>query len=70
MPIDWRHLYNRYKGQWVALANDEESVIAAACTAKEVRRCGVPGSQTVLDDLGVDGHPPATALRLLGEPGK
>ena len=29
---------------------------------------GVPGSQTVLDDLGVDGHP--TALRLLGESGK
>jgi hypothetical protein len=31
---------------------------------------GVPGSQTVLDDLGVDGHPPATAARLLGESGK
>src|SRR6516165_9550292 len=31
---------------------------------------GVPGSQTVLDDLGVDGHPPATAPRLLGESGK
>src|SRR6516162_6994237 len=31
---------------------------------------GVPGSQTVLEDLGVDGHPPATALRLLGESGK
>src|SRR5262245_49422897 len=28
---------------------------------------GVPGSGTVLDE---DGHPPATALRLLGESGK
>ena len=38
--------------------------------AAMISRAGVPGSQTVLEDLGVDGHPPATAPRLLGESGK
>jgi hypothetical protein len=35
MPTDWTHLFKRYKGQWVALADDETTVIAAAPTAKE-----------------------------------
>ena len=35
MAIDWTKLFRRYKGMWVALADDEITVIAAAPTAKE-----------------------------------
>jgi uncharacterized protein DUF5678 len=41
MPNDWTNLFKRYKGQWVALADDETTVIAAAATAKEVLRSSV-----------------------------
>ena len=32
---DWSHLFANYRGQWVALADDEVTVLAAAATAKE-----------------------------------
>jgi hypothetical protein len=35
MPTDWTRLFDRHHGQWVALANDETTVIAAAPTARE-----------------------------------
>ena len=35
MATDWTHIFKRYKGQWVALADDETTVIAAAATARE-----------------------------------
>jgi hypothetical protein len=35
MPIDWTNLFNKHKGMWVAIADDETTVIAAAATAKE-----------------------------------
>ena len=35
MPTDWTGLFKRYKGLWVALADDEMTVIASASTAKE-----------------------------------
>lgn len=35
MPIDWTHLYEQYKGLWVALEDDEKTVIASGKTAKE-----------------------------------
>jgi hypothetical protein len=41
MPIDWTELFKRYKGQWVALADDEKTVIAAAPSAKEAHRRGL-----------------------------
>ena len=31
---DWSLLFSRYHGQWVALADDEVTVLAAALTAK------------------------------------
>jgi hypothetical protein len=31
---DWSVLFAKYRGQWVALADDEITVIAAASTAK------------------------------------
>jgi hypothetical protein len=32
---DWSHLFANYRGQWVALADDEVTVLAAAATAKD-----------------------------------
>jgi Family of unknown function (DUF5678) len=31
---DWSQFFANYRGQWVALADDEVTVIAAAATAK------------------------------------
>jgi hypothetical protein len=39
MPAkDWRELYKKYRGQWVALQKDEQTVIAAAPTLREARQ--------------------------------
>jgi hypothetical protein len=35
MAKDWTHLFENYRGKWVALAEDETTVLAAADTAKE-----------------------------------
>jgi hypothetical protein len=32
---DWTHLFAHYRGQWVALADDEVTVLAAGATAKD-----------------------------------
>ena len=36
MSIDWTNLFKKYKGMWVALQNDEITVITSGATAKEV----------------------------------
>ena len=33
--IDWTQIYKKYKGLWVALMNDEITVISSGKTAKE-----------------------------------
>lgn len=33
--IDWSHLYIKYKGKWVALADDELTVIASGNSLDE-----------------------------------
>ena len=35
MAKDWTKLYKKYKGLWVALADDEETVMGSGATAKE-----------------------------------
>ena len=35
MAIDWSGLYEKYKGLWVALQDDEKTVLASGRTAKE-----------------------------------
>lgn len=35
MTIDWTHLYKKYAGYWVALAQDEKTVVAYSKDAKE-----------------------------------
>lgn len=36
MAIDWTKIYKQYKGLWVALKDDEKTVVASAETVKEV----------------------------------
>ncbi len=36
MTTDWTDLFNKYKGEWVALKDDERTVIAHGKDAKEV----------------------------------
>ena len=36
MAIDWSKIFNKYKGKWLALQEDEKTVIASGKTAKEV----------------------------------
>ncbi len=36
MSIDWTKIYKQYKGLWVALKDDEKTVVASGKTAKEV----------------------------------
>jgi len=35
MAIDWSPLYKKYKGKWVALKNDEVTVVGVGNTALE-----------------------------------
>jgi uncharacterized protein DUF5678 len=48
---DWRELYQQYRGQWVALKEDEMTVISSASTLKEVlaeaARLGYPNPPRV-----------------------
>lgn len=34
--IDWTHIYKKYKGKWVALEDDEVTVISSGKTLDEV----------------------------------
>lgn len=36
MAIDWSKIYKKYRGLWVALENDEKTVIASGRSAQEV----------------------------------
>jgi hypothetical protein len=36
MAIDWTNIYKKYKGLWVALKDDEVTVISSGKTVKEV----------------------------------
>lgn len=36
MAIDWTKIYKKYKGLWVALQDDEKTVIASGKSAREV----------------------------------
>ena len=44
--IDWTKIYKKYKGKWVALKDDEQTVVASGKTLKEVmeksQRKGLP----------------------------
>jgi len=35
MGIDWTEIYKKYKGMWVALKDDEQTVVGSGKTAKE-----------------------------------
>jgi len=35
MAVDWTKIYKKYKGLWVALADDEQTVVGSGKTLKE-----------------------------------
>ena len=35
--INWTHIYEDYKGKWVAIKSDNKTVVASGKTASEVR---------------------------------
>jgi hypothetical protein len=35
MAIDWTKIYKKYRGLWVALASDEQTVLGSGKTLKE-----------------------------------
>lgn len=38
MVIDWTHIYKTYKGLWVALEEDEKTVISSGKTLNETAK--------------------------------
>jgi hypothetical protein len=38
---DWRNLYQKYRGQWVALADDRMTVLAHGSSRREVKEQAV-----------------------------
>lgn len=47
MAKDWTKLYKKYKGLWVALAKDEETVLGVGKTVKEaLKKAKVTSSET------------------------
>jgi hypothetical protein len=36
MAINWTPIYEQYKGKWVALANDEKTVVASSTSVEQV----------------------------------
>lgn len=37
MALDWTKIYKRYRGLWVALKEDEKTVVASGRTAREAK---------------------------------
>ena len=35
MAIDWTQIYKKYKGKWVALKDDEQTVVGSGAKAKD-----------------------------------
>ena len=60
MTINWIEIYKKYKGQWIALAEDEKTVIASAKDAKEAyakaRKKGLEVPIMFNVPLKLDGH--------------
>jgi hypothetical protein len=48
---NWTHLFDKYRGKWVALAEDETTVLAAADTAREARDAALKRSSLLLPIL-------------------
>ena len=43
---DWTHLFEQYRGKWVALADDEVTVLAADDTLKKAHAEGLKRSKS------------------------
>ena len=58
--INWTEIYKKYKGQWVALASDEETVVTASKDAKhayeQARKKGLEAPITLNIPLELKSH--------------
>ncbi len=57
MIKDWTKIYKKYKGLWVALADDEMTVLSAAKTLKET-----------IQKAKKNGHPDPIFMRVPADP--
>lgn len=47
MAKDWTKIYKKYKGLWVALAKDEETVLGVGKTVREaLKKAGMNSKET------------------------
>ena len=46
MIKDWSHLVSEFSGKWVALADDETTILAVADTAEVARAAAIAQSKT------------------------
>ena len=56
MPIDWTKIYEKYKGLWVALLDDEQTVVGSGQTL-----------QQALEQAKERGHPNPIFMRVPSE---
>ena len=49
MAIDWTHLFEKHRGKWVALADDEMTVLSVGETAREAHTAAL--ERTILPIL-------------------
>ena len=45
-PIDRTKLFKKYRGKWVALAEDDVTVVASGATAREARDAAIKKGMT------------------------
>lgn len=53
MAIDWTKIYQKYKGLWIALTDDEKTVVGKGTTAREA-----------LEDARAQGFPNPVLTRM------
>jgi len=66
MAIDWTKIYKKYKGLWVALKDDNKTVIASGKTIREVMK----KAQTKGVNQPILMHVPTEILPYVGNFGK
>lgn len=62
MAIDWTRIYKKYKGKWIALREDEKTVITYGETVKDV----MEKSQRKGVKLPILFRVPSTAIAYVG----
>jgi hypothetical protein len=62
MAIDWTHIHRKFKGFWVALDDDEKTVLGSGKTAKEA----LNKAQEKGHEAPILTHMPSTLINYIG----